>query len=176
MNMGFYETPDYTVTYRQGEFEIREYSDFYIVEYQNESDKYSNNGFGTLFNYISQDNQENQKIKMTVPVFEEIMTEGQSMAFVVPSAYWDSIPRPNNPSLRIKKFEKGTFAVVRYSGTSGEMKERKMIGSLESWIANNGYQKESNFILALYNPPFIPPIFRRNEILVRVSKGGTGGV
>lgn len=173
--MGMYETPEYTVIFKEEDFEVREYSDFYMVEYQNERDKYSDNGFGTLFSYISQDNQENQKIKMTVPVFEEIKTEGQSMAFVVPSAYWDSIPKPNNPSLRIKKFEKGTFAVVRYSGTSGKTKEHKMIGLLESWMDTNGYRKESNFILALYNPPFMPPMFRRNEILVRVSKDGTGG-
>ncbi len=172
MNMGLYETPDYTVIYKKDEFEVREYSDFYIVEYQNEKDKYSDNGFGALFSYISQDNQENQKIKMTIPVIEEIKTEGQNMAFVVPSAHWDSIPNPNNPSLKIKKFEKGTFAVIRYSGTSGEAKEIKMIGQLESWMAANGYQKESNFMLALYNPPFVPPMFRRNEIMVRVTMVG----
>ncbi|MBE0451457.1 MAG: heme-binding protein [Clostridia bacterium] len=173
--MGLYETPDYTVSYKENEFEIREYSDFYIVEYQNERDQFSDNGFGTLFKYISQDNQENQKIKMTIPVFEEIRAEGQSMAFVVPSANWNNIPRPNDPSLKIKKFEKGIFAVIRYSGTSGEMKERKMMGHLEIWMAANGYRKSSNFMLAFYNPPFMPPMFRRNEIMVRVTKDGIGG-
>lgn len=168
--MGLYETPEYTVIFKEKDFEIREYSDFYIVEYQNEKDKYSDNGFGTLFKYISQDNQVNQKIKMTIPVIEEIKNEGQSMAFVVPSANWDNIPKPNNPLLNIKKFEKGTFAVIRYSGTSGEEKERKMMGNLESLMNDHGYRKQSNFMLAFYNPPFMPPMFRRNEIMVRVSK------
>lgn len=174
--MGLYETPEYTVVFKEEDFEVREYSDFYMVEYQNERDKYSDNGFGTLFSYISQDNQENQKIKMTVPVFEEIKSEGHNMAFVVPSKNWNSIPKPNNPLLKIKKNEKGFFAVIRYSGASSETKERKMIGRLESWITKNGYHKVSNYMLALYNPPFIPPMFRRNEIMVRVSKDGIGGV
>ncbi len=168
--MGKYETPDYTVNYKEDEFEIREYSDFYIVEYQNEKDKYSDNGFGTLFKYISQDNTDNLKMKMTIPVIEEIKNEGQTIAFVVPSANLDNIPKPNDPSLNIKKFEKGTFAVIRYSGTSGEAKEQKMMGLLESWIGEHKYLKQSNFMLAFYNPPFMPPMFRRNEIMVRVSQ------
>ncbi|MCF8018818.1 MAG: heme-binding protein [Vallitaleaceae bacterium] len=167
--MGAYETPDYNVIYKEDEFEVRDYSDFYIVEYQNEMDKYSDNAFGTLFKYISQDNQDNVKIKMTVPVFEEVSNEGQTMAFVVPSAHWDKIPKPNNPLLNIKKFDKGIFAVIRYSGTSGNAKERKMMGNLMSWMKAHGYRKASNFMLAFYNPPFMPPMFRRNEIMVRVS-------
>ncbi|SHF23021.1 SOUL family heme-binding protein [Alkalibacter saccharofermentans] len=168
--MGAYETPDYKLISKENEFEIREYSDFYIVEYDNKMDQYSDNGFGTLFSYISQDNQDQAKIKMTIPVFEEVTSKGQKMAFVVPSAHWDKIPKPNNPLLSIKKFEKGSFAVIRYSGTSGKAKEQKMMDNLMAWVDAQGYRKESNFMLAFYNPPFIPPMFRRNEIMVRVSR------
>ncbi|WP_330684020.1 SOUL family heme-binding protein [Petrocella sp. FN5] len=102
-------------------------------------------------------------------IFEEVSSEGQTMAFVVPSAHWDNIPKPNNPLLSIKKFDKGTFAVIRYSGTSGSAKEGKMMEKLRSWMDQHGYKKASNYMLAFYNPPLMPPMFRRNEIMVRMS-------
>lgn len=41
---------------------------------------------------------------------------------------------------------------------------------LEKWILEKNYIIESNFMLAFYNPPFVPPMFRKNEIWVRVVK------
>jgi len=50
----------------------------------NKMDKYSDNAFGSLFRYISQDNQYNIKIKMTVSIFEEVSSNGQKMPFMPP--------------------------------------------------------------------------------------------
>lgn len=36
---------------------IEEYRDFYVVEYDNAADPDVDSGFGTLFRYISKDNQ-----------------------------------------------------------------------------------------------------------------------
>ncbi|MBN2882084.1 MAG: heme-binding protein, partial [Clostridia bacterium] len=127
-------------------------------------------GFGTLFNYISSNNKENQKISMTVPVIEEIVPGRKKMAFVVPSKFGDRIPEPNSSSLNIRKFDKGIFAVIRYSGFSGKSKEDNMRMQLSNWIVSKGYGEQSNYMLAFYNAPFTPPMFRRNEILVRVNK------
>lgn len=168
--MSKYETLDYDVILKDGDFEIREYFDFHIVEYDNENDPNIESGFGTLFKYISSDNRENEKISMTIPVIEELDGEKKKMAFVVPGKFGDRIPEPNNSNLNIKKFNRGLFATVLYSGFSNKSKEAKMKKRLYEWLQVKGYEIQSNYMLAFYNPPIVPPMFRRNEILVRIVK------
>lgn len=85
--MSKYETPDYEVIEKEDDFELRRYDDFYIVEYNNETDPDINRGFKTLFNYISSENKENEKMSMTVPVIQEKTETNKKMAFVVPEKY-----------------------------------------------------------------------------------------
>lgn len=166
--MSKYETPEFNILLKEDEFEIREYVDFYTVEYDNIDDPDIEGGFRTLFKYISSDNVENEKISMTVPVIEEVSREKKKMAFVVPGKFVDNIPLPKNKNLKIRKFSKGVFGAIRYSGFSNEIKEGKMKKRLYKWIESKGYEKSSTCMLAFYNAPFIPPMFRRNEILVRI--------
>lgn len=168
--MSKYETPDYKVIVKDDDFEIREYMDFYIVEYDNDNDPGIQSGFGTLFNYISSDNKQNQKISMTVPVIEEMTQGKKKMAFVVPGKFGDKIPEPNNNNLTVRKFNKGIFAAICYSGFSNKSKEESMKKKLSEWLISNGYGEISNYMLAFYNAPFTLPMLRRNEILVRVNK------
>jgi len=165
-----YERPEYETMESEPPFELREYKDFYIVEYDNTNDPGIENGFGTLFRYISSDNAMREKISMTVPVFEEIAGDQMKMAFVVPKEKWDHVPEPNNQWLSVKKFDRGLFAVLIYSGFSSGSKEQQMIEKLKVWIGAKGYREASNYMLAFYNPPFTPPMFRRNEIMVRVRQ------
>ncbi|MDW7671959.1 MAG: heme-binding protein [Bacillota bacterium] len=170
--MGFYETPEYEVVLKDSPFEIRRYSDFLMVEYENEEDPFSQNGFGTLFRYISNDNEERQRISMTVPVIEEMTEEKRKMAFVVPRKHWENTPKPNNPHLGIKSFDSGIFAVIRYSGLSNRQKEQENWERLVEWADQKGYRRVSNAMLAFYNSPFALPMVRRNEIMVRVEAYG----
>ena len=168
--MSKYETPEYEVIMKDNEYEIRKYTDFFIVEYENEMDPEINKGFGSLFNYISSDNKEKEKISMTTPVIQEVTSANKKMAFVVPGKFGQQIPEPNNPNLKIKKFDEGLFAVIQYSGFSNKSKELQREKKLESWISDNVYQRKSNYMLAFYNAPFTLPMLRRNEIWVRVIK------
>lgn len=166
--MGRYETLDYEVLVEEDNYEIRKYGGFFVVEY--EDGQKNTSGFQTLFSYISSDNKENEKISMTTPVIQEVSKENNKMAFVLPEKFGDKIPEPNNPNLDVKKFAGGLFAVIQYSGFSNESKELKMKKKLERWILKNDYKSQSNYMLAFYNPPFIPPVFRKNEIWIRVIK------
>lgn len=165
-----HETPDYEVLVKDDAFEIRKYVNFSIVEYENASDPEIKKGFRSLFKYISNDNKEKEKISMTVPVIQEETKEMKKMAFVVPGQFSGKVPEPMNPNLKIKPFEEGLLATIRYSGLSNETKELKMKKKLELWILEKGYKKESNYMLASYNAPLTLPIFKRNEIWVRVTK------
>jgi len=166
--VSIYERPEYEVLLSEKSFELRQYNDFYIVEYDNESDPDIENGFGSLFRYISKDNKSHKKISMTVPVIEEIAGDQMKMAFVVPKAQWENIPEPNNKFLSVQKFENGLFAVLKYGGLSNTKKEHKMIEALEYWVDSKNYRILSNFMLAFFNAPFVPPMIRHNEIMVRI--------
>ena len=166
--MAKYERPEYTVLLSEDPFELREYRDFYIVEYDNAADPDVGSGFGTLFRYISKDNQADRKISMTVPVIQELSEDRMKMAFVVPKAEWEDIPQPNSPSLTVKKFDSGLFAVIQYGGYSNDRKEQVMLEKLAQWVQEKKYQPASNYMLASFNAPFVPPMFRHNEIMVRI--------
>ena len=168
--MSKYESPDCEVLLKEDEYEIRKYVDFFIVEYENDMDPEINKGFGTLFNYISSDNKDSEKISMTTPVIQQMNKEVKKMAFVVPGKFGQQIPEPNNPNLKVKKFDEGLCGVIRYSGFSNDIKELKMKNKLESWILEKGYKIESDYMLAFYNAPFTPPMMRRNEIWLRINK------
>lgn len=154
--MSKYETLDYDVLLKESEYE---------------NDNENTSGFRFLFKYISNDNKDKKKISMTTPVIQEVSNENRKIAFVVPGKLADQIPEPNNPDLKVKKFDEGLFGVIQYSGFSNKNKEIKMMKKLEDWILKNNYKKESNYMLASYNAPFIPPMFRRNEIWIRVIEG-----
>lgn len=168
--MSKYETPDYDVLEQENGFELRKYGQFYIVEYDNRKDPNVDHGFRTLFKYISSENEANEKISMTVPVIQEETEENRKMAFVVPKAYWERVPVPKDPNLKVERFDEGLFAVVRFSGNRSMTKEESMKNRLDGWVTDKGLKKQSAFMLASYNGPFTLPLFKRNEIWVRVTK------
>ncbi|GEK91216.1 SOUL family heme-binding protein [Alkalibacterium kapii] len=168
--MSKYETPDYEILEKESDFELRKYRQFYIVAYDNRKDPNVDRGFRTLFKYISSENEANEKIAMTVPVIQEETEENRKMAFVVPKAYWDRVPQPKDPNLKVERFEEGLFTVVRFSGNRSQTKEQSMKKRLDKWVADKGRIKASSFMLASYNGPFTLPPFKRNEIWVRVKE------
>ena len=44
-----------------------------------------------------------------------------------------------------------------------------MLEKLAQWVQEKNYQPASNYMLASFNAPFVPPMFRHNEIMVRVA-------
>lgn len=166
--MSKYETPDYTVILSDDEIEIRQYAEFNIVEHTGSLS--GDSGFRNLFNYISSDNEDKQKISMTVPVIQQETSKSKTMAFVVPGKFGKDAPKPNNPNIKVKTFDSGLFAVIQYSGFATTGKEKKMQERLENWINEKDYKKVSDYMRASYNAPMTLPMFRRNEIWIRVSK------
>lgn len=167
--MSHYESPSYEVLVKEDSYELRKYTAFYLVEYSNNSDPDIANGFRTLFSYISSNNKSNQKISMTIPVIEDLKGNNKRMAFVVPKAFGSDIPKPNSKDLNITEFEAGLYAVVQYSGRSNEALEQQKSRQLHQWIEKNHWEVRSNDKLAIFNAPFTPGIFRKNEIMVKVN-------
>ncbi|NBG88845.1 SOUL family heme-binding protein [Isachenkonia alkalipeptolytica] len=166
--MGYYERPEYEVLLSDKPFELRDYKEFFMVTYFSKEDPNSSEGFRTLFSYISSNNEENKKISMTVPVIEGKNQEGYRMSFVVPKRFGPNPPKPLDDRLTITKMEGGRYAVIQYRGTSNRKVEQEKEKRLREWMKKMDLPVEGRAKVAYFNPPFIPGVFKHNEVMIKV--------
>lgn len=182
------ETLDYRVLEEDENFTIRQYDTYWVVrttmpgDYRESTDK----GFGLLFNYISGNNNQQEKISMTSPVLqreqgEEIaMTspviqqkegDGWVMEFVLPAKYSGESPppQPMNPQVSVVQVDGFKAAVLRYSGNLREEKYQQKTTELLDMVNKRGLQTIGIPFSAGYNPPWTLPFLKRNEVLVKIE-------
>ena len=167
--MGYYERPEYDVLLSEKPFELRKYKEFIMVTYFSKEDPNSNEGFRTLFSYISNNNEEKQKVSMTVPVIEGKNQEGYRMSFVVPKSFGSNPPIPLDDRLTITKMEGGEYAVVLYRGNSNRKVEKEKEQLLLNWMEKKNLSVEGSAKVAFFNPPFVPGVFKHNEVMIKVK-------
>jgi hypothetical protein len=80
----------------------------------------------------------------------------------------ETLPEPQDPRTTFKVVESRRTAAIRFSGRVHEQLATQKTEELRAWLSRNNVVSKSNFFVALYNPPFIPGIFRRNEIIVDI--------
>ena len=180
------EEAKYRVLEKREKYEIREYAPRLVAEttVTQEFEEAGNVAFERLFAFISGENGMNEKIDMTAPVSQRaaddsIMPESFNrqnasfkdwvISFTMPSKYTlENLPEPENKTISFRKETRHKVAALRFSGhLNSELASRK-VKELETWMNKNNYPAKSSFVFAQYNPPFIPGIFRRNEVLVNV--------
>ena len=189
------EEPEYTVIEKSGAFELRSYSPMIVAETRvsGSMDDASSAGFRLIADYIFGNNTAagggntshgggNEKISMTAPVTMEPASEKISMTapvsieqedgqwrvhFVMPSDYtMEILPRPNNPAVSLREVPARNYAVIRFSGFTGEDKIAAKTAELMSWLDSKGITPIGKPELARYNPPWTLPFLRRNEVMV----------
>jgi effector-binding domain-containing protein len=188
------EEPKYTVIKSSDDIQLRAYQPKIIAEVQIDGDikQASNKGFRLIADYIFGNNttpngdagkismtapvtmenqQQSEKISMTAPVTMEKQSKQNSnqwlMHFVMPSEYnLETLPKPNNPRVKIRQIADKNYAVIKFSGFTGEKKVEEKTKLLLSWMQENGLQPKGQPELARYNPPITPPFFRRNEVMI----------
>jgi hypothetical protein len=111
-----------------------------------------------------------EKISMTAPVTEEQAGERTNrISFAMPSKFTlETLPEPLDKRITFKVVESRRTAAIRFSGRVHPKLATQKTEELKAWLSRNGIVPKSNFVVALYNPPFIPGIFRRNEIIVDI--------
>ncbi len=182
------EEPKYEVLEKDGDFELREYAPMIVAEavVDGDIDDAGSAGFKLIAGYIFGDNTAQQggsekiemtapvtmepkseKISMTVPVTMEENGDRWKMHFVMPSQYtMDTLPIPNNKNVTLREIPSRKFAVIRFSGFTGESKVAKKEKALQEWMATNNLVPQGEFALARYNRPWSLPFLRRNEVMV----------
>lgn len=158
----------------------------------------ANEGFRRLFRYISGDNTRQQKIDMTspvqqsvvgesdrlsdsvdtagekiamtAPVQQEATAEGWLINFMLPAEFrLNTAPQPDDRRIVIREVPGALVAVRRYSGRWTSSNFEKQSQRLLEQLDETGVSPTGRVISAVYNPPFMPPFMRRNEVMVAVA-------
>jgi len=164
------EQASYKVIIKEGNFEVRFY-DPMVVAVSTENDIKGYSGFNVLFNFISGQNKESKKIAMTAPVINNLGDKQLTTAFVMPKEYSiDKLPEPSQPGLEFKEVAERYVASIAFSGNINQKIIEKKKLELTAWLKDKGITIVGTPELARYNPPFIPGLFKRNEILIEVNQ------
>lgn len=130
----------------------------------------NSSGFKKLAGYIYGDNAKDKKINMTSPVHLDYNEPAPSMSFVMPKTFTKyTLPKPNNPEVKIISISERYVAVFSYQGFASEEKNTQNTAILKKILKDNSIAYHGNFSFLEYNPPF--QLFdRKNEIIVTVNK------
>lgn len=169
VNMPMFETIKYELVKRDGPIELRRYNDILLASTKTNMNQSQDSGFSNVFGYISGNNKSKQKISMTTPVVTYEEANQLITGFYVPSKFdKEHIPSPLNENVFINELKQSLYAVIKFRGRWTVKNFKKYDIRLKAYIEEKDYQIESPRLLFRYQPPFVPPIFRRNELAYKV--------
>jgi hypothetical protein len=98
------------------------------------------------------------------------------VTFGMPSEHsMEDLPTPNDTRVELTQEPGRYMAVLRYKGNWSEKKyrqhESKLLTLLEQ---SSSWTKKGEPTWARYNPPFVPSIFRTNEVAIEVIPAHQG--
>jgi hypothetical protein len=183
------EEPAFDTLKSSGDFEVRRYAPMIVAEtlVDGALGSASNDGFRVIAGYIFGNNESvakggSEKIAMTAPVAMEptaekiamtapVTTEASGnryrMHFVMPSQYtMATLPKPKDERVKLREVPAHRMAVVKFSGLSGEGKVKEKTEELLAWMKAEGLEAGGTPQLARYDPPWVLPFLRRNEVMV----------
>ena len=168
------EEPAYEVLLETRHYEIRRYEPYIVAEVDVDADfkRAGNSAFQVLAGYIFGDNEPQRKMEMTAPVTSQPTDSEDSFtyAFVMERKYtMATLPKPNNPDVRLVRRPGGVMAVHRYSGSWSEERYETHEKVLLDALATDRVETTGSPVFARYNAPFTPWFLRRNEIMIEVE-------
>jgi len=191
------EEPPFDILKKSSEFELRSYRPMIVAQVfvQGDLDTAGKEGSRLVKDYIfrqgepetaASDQRDRESISMTVPVTMEKTPEKISMTvpvtmepttgsgyrlhFVMPSKYtMQTLPKPADPRVALREVPAQKVAAIRFSKFSTEATIAEQTTLLQAWITQQGLKAVGMPQFARYDPPFVPPLLRRSEILIAVE-------
>ena len=183
------EEPQYTVLQAQDALEIRAYGPRLAAETELEGGEYStrSDGFRRIASYIFGANSSKGSIAMTAPVAQAggshtiamtaPVSQDQSASglwrirFFMPAQYTlATLPQPDDPAVKIVTVPAETYAVYRYTGSTGPAATAAADRELLRRLEGSGWTRAGQPVAWFYDPPWTLPFLRRNEAAVTVAK------
>ena len=181
------EQAKYAVVATHGSIEIRDYAPMIVAQVSVPGDREEaiSDGFRMIADYIFGNNLSSQEVAMTAPVIQQAsetiamtapvtqQSDGGDwvVRFVMPSEYtMQTLPKPNNPDVRLKEIAGKRFAAIRFSGLARPKSLEKHTKELEAFIQSRNLETHSGAIYAFFNPPWTPPFLRRNEVMIEIDR------
>jgi len=163
-------TAGYSIVRTAGRFELRDYPALTVVETpMATSGQAADGSFNRLLRFISGQNQAQQKISMTTPVFMSGTATNRAMAFVLPAQLKPAqVPAPTDPAVSVRALPAQRFAVFQFSGSRTSANESAALAQLQEWLAAQSLPTNSTPIYAYFDPPWTPAFLRRNEVMLPV--------
>ena len=186
------EEPHYEVLRTDGDFELRRYQDQLLAEVSivgADFETFREQAFEKLAKYIFGGNisqrkmmdevpteteikqKQSENVAMTAPVLQQQGEKNEwIMSFILPKKFTrETAPTPVDDSVQLREVSGYEAAAIRYSGTNSEAAIREHEEKLAVWIrAQNDLRPNGPFFSAQYDGPFAIPLFRRNEVLMKV--------
>ncbi len=181
-------SPQYSVLEKKKGYEIRMYEPYITAQVEVNASRNSalNQGFSILADYIFGNNTKRTDIAMTAPVTEG-ETEFEKMAmtapvtesgneqtriisFVMPLEYTlETLPKPNNPEVKIVPQEARKVAVLRFSWFRNSERIARKKQELLMLLERDSIEPTGVPEYAGYNAPLTAPWLNRNEIIVEIE-------
>lgn len=153
------ESPNYKVVGQKENVEFRIYPKIILAEVVIEEERKAaiKNGFKVLANYIFSNN-----IAMTAPVLQTKTANGWKISFIMPKKYQLN-ELPKSPEITLTATNFGKMAAIKFAGFSSDENLYKYEKIIRKALPDN----KSPAIFAFYNPPWVIPFLRRNEVLIK---------
>lgn len=186
------DEPPFTVEQRTRDVEIRRYAERVAAETVVTGDEESarSAGFRRLAGYIFGGNHSRTKIAMTAPVAQDpAAPAGEKISMTAPVAQqsgaagqWvirffmptgiglESLPEPDNATVRLVRVPAETVAVHTFSGDRGRRAIETHTATLLNALKDLHCEPVGVPQAWFYDPPWTLPMFRRNEIAVAITQ------
>ncbi len=79
------------------------------------------------------------------------------------------LPHPDNPQVKLVALTEKKYIVIKFSGSSNETNLNNHLIELQHYVAKHQLQTTGSPVYAFYNPPWILPFLRRNEIMLELK-------
>jgi len=182
------EEPDYQITRKLADAEVRQYSSYTVAEVvvAGPAREAGSQAFPLLSGYIFGKNKGERKfamtapvtqtsapikMEMTAPVTQSATPGGFLVQFVLPKGVTvESAPEPLDARVQLREVSPKQVGVIRYSGLWSASNDAKHLAKLEAALTAAKLSWTGDALYARYDAPFMPWFMRRNEIWLQLGE------